>query len=127
MIVTLATPALTQDLHRFGSGRKLTVWNDSEEKAEYWINQDLIKVDRKANYDARQLKREREERRNNVRKSKEEAEKKRRDEEEKKKNSEGVRTAADAPCSSTTAENQLPTLVSLKTVTNKNNSNENCP
>ena len=96
---------------------KLTVWKDSEEKAEYWINQDLIQVDRKANYDARKLKREREERRNNVRKGKEEAEKKK----------EGVRTAADAPCSSTTADNQLPTLVSLKTVTNNNNSNENFP
>ena len=54
LIVTVVTPRLAEDLHVYGSGRKLTY-----EGVEHWINPDLIRVDREAQYNARKLKKER--------------------------------------------------------------------
>ena len=59
-------------LHEYGYGRKLVIKKNNGQE-EYWINQDLIVSDRTANYEARKLKREREEERNQRRKRLEDA------------------------------------------------------
>ena len=51
-IVTLETPSLAQHFHNYGAGHKI---ERPEGKKDFWINQDLIKSDRDANYHARKL------------------------------------------------------------------------
>ena len=55
LIITLITPELAKRKHNWGNGRKRT-FSDSPDV--FYINPDLILADRKAAYDARQLKRE---------------------------------------------------------------------
>ena len=56
LIVTLSTPDLAEQLHNYGSGTRL---ENSGGNKDIWINQDLIKSDRDANYQARKIMRER--------------------------------------------------------------------
>ena len=69
VIVTLATPALAQDLHEYGHGRRVRIMEKNLVKEEYWINEDLIQADRTANYNARKFKREKDAERAAKRKS----------------------------------------------------------
>ena len=55
LIVTLETPSLAEHFHNYGGGHKI---ERPEGKKDFWINQDLIKADRDANYHARKLMRE---------------------------------------------------------------------
>jgi hypothetical protein len=58
LIVTLETPRLAEHFHKYGTGQRLD--NGTGEKSKYvWINPDMIKADRDANYNARKLMRER--------------------------------------------------------------------
>ena len=56
LIVTLSTPEKANTAHNYGYGQKLLVGN-----VIVWCNPDLIKSDRIANYNARQLQREKRE------------------------------------------------------------------
>ena len=51
LIVTMSTPELARRLHRYSMGRKFTV-----DGVEHWVNPDLIRSDRLANWEARKLK-----------------------------------------------------------------------
>ena len=55
LIATLITPAHAQHYHEYGSGYKIET---REGKKDIWINEDLIKADRDANYNARKIMRE---------------------------------------------------------------------
>ena len=48
LIVIVETPELAKTLHRYGNGSRVLVGNK-----EYWINPDLTRAERRANYDAR--------------------------------------------------------------------------
>ena len=54
LVIVLKTPELAKSLHKYGNGCKL-----SHEGQEYWVNPDLTKAERRANYMARQKRRER--------------------------------------------------------------------
>ena len=51
LIAVLETPELAKTCHNFGRGRPIEILDK-----RYWINPDLIKTDREANYKARQLR-----------------------------------------------------------------------
>lgn len=51
--MTVATPQLAQELHMFGNGKR-NIINGSE----WWINPDLTQNERKANFNARQIRRD---------------------------------------------------------------------
>ena len=55
LIVTLATPSIAEQLHNYGAGCRIET---SSDMMDIWINPDLIKSDRDANYNARKLMRE---------------------------------------------------------------------
>ena len=59
LIVVLDTPESARTLHRYGNGNKV-----SHDGTEYWINPDLTRSERIANYKARQLLRKRRSERN---------------------------------------------------------------
>ena len=54
LIVVLDSPELAQKLHRYSTGNKVL-----HEGTEYWINPDLTRAERIANYNARELHRKR--------------------------------------------------------------------
>ena len=58
LIVTLLTPDHAQHYHNYGAGYRIETNGD---KKDIWINPDLIKADREANYMARRALRERRE------------------------------------------------------------------
>ena len=51
VIITLSTPELAAEMHNHGRGNKRV--NNANHDEVYWINPDLIKTDRVANYQAR--------------------------------------------------------------------------
>ena len=57
LIVTLTTPDLANNLHDYGRGIKRVCTSDRS--LAYWVNPDLIKADRDANYRARVIARQR--------------------------------------------------------------------
>ena len=57
LIVTVVTPDLANNLHDYGRGVRRVC--TTERNLAYWVNPDLIKVDRDANYRARLIARER--------------------------------------------------------------------
>ena len=57
LIVTLTTPDLANNLHDYGRGIKRVCTTDRS--LAYWVNPDLIKADRDANYRARVIARQR--------------------------------------------------------------------
>ena len=52
LIVTLVNPELAKQAHNYGNGAKINV-----DGTDYWVNPDLTRTERKANYLARQKKR----------------------------------------------------------------------
>ena len=58
LIVTLSSPSLAEQLHNYGSGARVETTGGNDCRKDIWINQDLIKSDRDANYHARKLMRE---------------------------------------------------------------------
>ena len=58
LIVTLSTPSLAEELHNYGSGHRVETSGGNGGNKDIWINQDLTKSDRDANYMARKLMRE---------------------------------------------------------------------
>ena len=59
VIVTLTSPDLASELHNYGRGSRRV---NNENSLVYWVNQDLIQVDRTANFKARDEARKRQER-----------------------------------------------------------------
>ncbi len=58
LIVTLSSPILAEELHDYGAGTRVETSGGNGNRKDIWINQDLIKSDRDANYRARKLMRE---------------------------------------------------------------------
>ena len=56
LIATLETPQMAEHFHNYGAGHRL---EQSDGEKYIWINPDLIKSDRDANYNARKIMRER--------------------------------------------------------------------
>ena len=50
----LTTPEMAKSKHKYGNGCRVSI--DGE---QYWINPDLSRAERRANYEARQQRRER--------------------------------------------------------------------
>ena len=54
LLIMLSSPELAQQLHDYGRGKPIL---DENNKPKYWVNPDLIKSDRFANFNARQQRR----------------------------------------------------------------------
>lgn len=52
IVLVLTNPDLAKKLHKFGAGNRITV-NDGETTSTYWVNPDLTRSERVANYNAR--------------------------------------------------------------------------
>ena len=59
LIVTLVTPQQAEQLHDYGSSRKVIYDVDDETEVTVYINEDLILSDRIANHEAREARRKR--------------------------------------------------------------------
>ncbi len=54
LVVVLATPELARSKHKYGNGSKVL-----KDGAQFWVNPDLSRAERRANFEARQKRRER--------------------------------------------------------------------